>query len=909
MGFFGSLLRTCKKACKNAVASVVEKMVAPVVQHVAKKIVRRINEVSRAITPVAYGVLTFPVQGVVAPAGRAIIIPVIVVASPVVRRGSAIVDKVHSWLFRRVVKPLYKGAVLPMLRHLRASLIDKVIVPAIRDVTNALDRALIKPIAQGAVQPVTRDIYGHVAQNIMARVARDFGHSVGPSKTSSEQEMGDPVVEEVFDPTPKSLDATLAPPPAKKVHFTTLFMKEPSGQDLVKLVLGKFGIRAESRMSHVFMDFILSSGVGEEPVSFSALCDRCQRHCFHSGSRPSDTIPPHHPTVDELLRSIQGGCRLCLLIHETLSLPTDGSLPDKSGLGFISRLRVSSEKNEGYLSFMSHVPRDDSIVDLMKAYLSPNTDKTDSPISLDFARTWHRTCKESHDHCSNRMVRDPIKNASLKIKAPFRLVDIIDEKIEEIPDETREYVALSYTWGDMSKEGKKPQKPTLKENIEQRKYTQGLASVLGSETLPAVYKDTIQIAKRLGYRYVWVDVWCNVQDDNVDLEAQITNMGYIFQNADLTIGAGAGRANTSSLFSNQQASTQPFLINTTIDGEKRPVIVSRQLDEVPSILDTRLWVFQEQLLSRRTVEFGLTYTTWRCSHETAVSLPISMTQLVDNGDALEINSSTRKLRAWIREASALSNDTRPKFDHEFAAAWYSAARNYTKRSWSVREDQIPALVGVTSVIARQTGWQHLGGLWREDMPHGLAWYRNREPAREDVLSNKEHEPDCAPSWSWAARANGPVSFWARDDVQRSLVKFVRSSWDWPSKKEAQRRLVLAGEVSEASICQVRDDDWDWIQKTDGYTIAPIEIEGVRVGYGMFDAPMVPSGISILPLFTLRPDGEHGAWGLGLALTQIAKGGSCWYQREGLVVLLSKVGTDYDYNEFDEDDDEHKIILA
>ncbi|KAK4652919.1 hypothetical protein QC762_503590 [Podospora pseudocomata] len=920
MGYFSRVLRKCKKACKSAVSAVAETVAAPVVRHVTKKIVRRMNEASRAIT---YSVISIPTH--VVSAAQAIAFPIVVVSSPVIRKGTAVIDKIHSWAFRKIAKPLYKNAALPILRHLRPSFFHKVIAPAMYKVAKALDRAIGRPLANGIIhlQPVTRDIFGLAAQNIMARVARDLGQSTEQGKRPSKKD----TVEEVLDPSVKPIYPPAEPGrESRRVSFAKPAPEEPSPQDLVQLIVERFGVAPESRMGNILADFILFSGGGNEAASFASLCRRCQGHQFHTGSRPSDASPPDSRTVHELLESIRAGCHMCSLIHESLASPVDGSLLGEkilvetwvapgqrdSGLGFVGRVKVRSEEKEAYLSFMSYVPvEDENLADLIKAYLSPETDHS---VLLDYLSTWQKTCKETHDHCNNRLIEDP-KNVRFKFKAPFRLVDIIDEKIEDNAEETLEYVALSYTWGDITPDGKKLQKPTLQSNIHSRKHTQGLAAVLGSETLPAVYRDTVQIARRLGYRYIWVDAWCNIQDDTLDLEAQIANMGYIFQNADLTIGAGTGRAKTSSLFSHQQPPPQPFLIRTTIDGQPHPVIISRQLEPTPSILDTRLWTFQEQLLSRRTVEFGPTHTTWRCTQETASSLPVSVSSqpypsTPDPNDTHEVTTSTTNLHSWIRTTASLPPGPRPKYDQRFASAWYSAVRNYTTRSFSNREDQLPAIIGVASVIARHTGWHHLAGLWKEDIPYCLAWYRNKTPAREDSLSTTRHEADCAPSWSWAARANGPVSFWPRGDVQHALVKFVRSGWAWPSKRDVQRRVVLAGEVVEGKCgTVVGEEDYDWVGRADGGNVTPVEVDGLRVGYAMLDAPMDLREISILLLFTLRPEGGLGAWGLGMALTRVIQGGTCWYKREGLVVLTSEVGTGWDYNDFDEDDDEHKIIVA
>lgn len=52
------------------------------------------------------------------------------------------------------------------------------------------------------------------------------------------------------------------------------------------------------------------------------------------------------------------------------------------------------------------------------------------------------------------MIED-FKNVWFKFKVFFRLVDIIDEKIEDNVEEMLEYVVLSYIWGDIILDGKK----------------------------------------------------------------------------------------------------------------------------------------------------------------------------------------------------------------------------------------------------------------------------------------------------------------------------------------------------------------------------------------------------------------------------------------------------------------------
>jgi hypothetical protein len=64
------------------------------------------------------------------------------------------------------------------------------------------------------------------------------------------------------------------------------------------------------------------------------------------------------------------------------------------------------------------------------------------------------------------------------------------------------------------------------------------------ECLPLLFKDTVNVVRRLGYRYLWIDAYCIIQDDTEDLQAEAALMGEIYQKAVLNIAAD-GATNSS----------------------------------------------------------------------------------------------------------------------------------------------------------------------------------------------------------------------------------------------------------------------------------------------------------------------------------------------------------------------------
>lgn len=97
--------------------------------------------------------------------------------------------------------------------------------------------------------------------------------------------------------------------------------------------------------------------------------------------------------------------------------------------------------------------------------------------------------------------------------------------------ERASYVALSYCWGG-------PQKVTTTIATLQSRI-----SGLNFESLPRTLQDAITVTRLLGFKYLWVDALCIVQDSTTDKIAEINSMGNVYKNATITIAA----ANASSV--------------------------------------------------------------------------------------------------------------------------------------------------------------------------------------------------------------------------------------------------------------------------------------------------------------------------------------------------------------------------
>jgi hypothetical protein len=97
------------------------------------------------------------------------------------------------------------------------------------------------------------------------------------------------------------------------------------------------------------------------------------------------------------------------------------------------------------------------------------------------------------------------------------------------PKREAKYLALSYCWGKSGEQ--KGQCTRVKINDLQQ-------GVLMRE-LPQTVQDAIQTARQLGFKYLWVDRLCIVQDDPDDKRIEIRKMSDIYANAHLVISAAS----------------------------------------------------------------------------------------------------------------------------------------------------------------------------------------------------------------------------------------------------------------------------------------------------------------------------------------------------------------------------------
>lgn len=448
-----------------------------------------------------------------------------------------------------------------------------------------------------------------------------------------------------------------------------------------------------------------------------------------------------------------------------------------------------------------------------------------SESCFDLIKNWLAKCRKEHPNCIEAASR-------IQPRLPTRVVDVgsadnsklrlIETKVEPGNSFTQdaEYVALSHCWGPKSTWPIRCVKATLsqfKDNI-------------SFEHLSNTFKDAINITRRLGLRYIWIDSLCIIQDDSRDWEIEAANMASIYDGAYLVVaatGSESGRGGClgtrnlgPELISCQSSQGLPCeiyarrAIDHSIFGTTDYDMVSGVGNVPPDWLwdyplHNRAWCFQERLLATRVLQFTksemvfdcLTATQCECGaledHEEDPLLfprriikigPKSIPQeRLRGGDlAFQTNSveayRLQRLQSWYGESDF----------NLYHQLWRHLIVQFAQKQITFASDALPAVSGLAQKWPRDITGRYLAGLWEKQLLSGMRWQVVEETniggtesataKAADVLARKKSnfqrtkrdEEYVAPSWSWAS-AKRPVT-WGSDRLD-DLEYFVQIDYE------------------------------------------------------------------------------------------------------------------------------------
>lgn len=159
------------------------------------------------------------------------------------------------------------------------------------------------------------------------------------------------------------------------------------------------------------------------------------------------------------------------------------------------------------------------------------SESTLSLENLSMISKWVNECKLHHPKCRYRISgwvpSRLLEVTSLDGRESIRLLETSSLNIQE------PYTALSHMWGDAT--GLPPLK-TLNSN-----YGYMLSGVEASK-LSNNFVNAIEVTRRLGLRFLWIDSLCIIQDNVADWAHEAVTMHMVYKNAEFTIAATAAKS-------------------------------------------------------------------------------------------------------------------------------------------------------------------------------------------------------------------------------------------------------------------------------------------------------------------------------------------------------------------------------
>lgn len=347
--------------------------------------------------------------------------------------------------------------------------------------------------------------------------------------------------------------------------------------------------------------------------------------------------------------------------------------------------------------------------------------------------------------------------------------------------------------------------------------------------MPQTFKDTIIIVLQLGYRHLWIDSLCIIQDDSLDWERESSKMADIYANSVLTIYAARSTEANDGVFHKKfipfDESSKPHVLGQPRNLEEDLVKIKfrqpcgKSLDVYVrqhyhdfidgsdlamsrSALDKRAWAFQETTLSTRILYFKEAELMWECKDAFECECGESALANVEYQEyrnkcmdeigfgSFELFNPEGNINEGLPESCTLS-------------FWSNVVFEYCRRRLTYQTDILPALSGVAKRLQRPSLGAYLAGMWEHELPQSLWWIvsGHHKFADETFLERRESRVRrnyLAPSWSWAS---GPYSLssgdWGKDPfIARCRILGYRCtpSGEDPTGRVSGGHITVAGRL-------------------------------------------------------------------------------------------------------------------
>ncbi|KAL8671139.1 MAG: hypothetical protein Q9168_004354 [Polycauliona sp. 1 TL-2023] len=356
-------------------------------------------------------------------------------------------------------------------------------------------------------------------------------------------------------------------------------------------------------------------------------------------------------------------------------------------------------------------------------------------INDELVSGWISTCDRVHgDRCKTL----PFLQKDDKIQ-PRYLIDTTQNCIARSEGIGSEYIALSYTWG---------QTQNLRNELaicQELQEPGALAQKSFCQKLPSTIRDAIAVVHHLGFRYLWVDSLCIVQDDEQHLHLELNQMHLVYASATFTLVAADGTdadyglRGFRDLTAPRSLHQQPILLaageSIMQDVRSQNMMTKERLGLRPEkAYYGRTWTFQEHLFSRRKLIFEDNSIRWRCQCMDFYEdlLPDSRVdgRFGNFWDLSDKYSGEKWFHSPVPTPSTISD-----------IAW-----DYNAKTLTYPEDALAAFAGIQAMLHRIYPGGLTYGMPGNFFDVALTWAPERPTTRRRASTKSRDQR--LPSWSW-----------------------------------------------------------------------------------------------------------------------------------------------------------------
>jgi hypothetical protein len=435
---------------------------------------------------------------------------------------------------------------------------------------------------------------------------------------------------------------------------------------------------------------------------------------------------------------------------------------------------------------------------------------------LSTARALIKNCVSQHPNCRHHQPST----------LPRRVLDVLLDEVskgvrlhesdfnnEEQRYEFGEYLTLSHCWGS----GRNVPKTT-------NRTLQSHKQNIPWSTLPRTYQDAIALTRSLGFRWLWIDSLCVIQDDASEKDEVSLHMNHIFGNSFLTIAATSAMDSNGGIFIPKP---QLFKIQATDSkGSLHKIYVREQpshysfkasFDEGAHMNDWELpfnssseanlhtpllkrgWAYVERLLSPRILHFTKSEMILECREgyqcecgriddprfDSRMTDPVKQEfakislQSNSHGEANMGNSNDKRIDSMASQLAATSladvTHSLSRKREEALQLWSYIITEYTARDLTYDVDRLRAITGIAKMLIETLQSGYIAGHWTFNTL-GLLWYPKDGAYTRRPKGSSDNHIDI-PSWAWASIEGSPVLF------DNSTAMDLACSASFPSDKD------------------------------------------------------------------------------------------------------------------------------